>query len=254
MDDGSFKIVPKIRIRRFRRREGDWAQEGGNNTLIVMGTDRAVPGGGPATVGDGSTAVGSAKDDGHIGTIHVVTGRKDADGNTDLVGDDSALYLSSRTNPDSNLAVDGAIGGQVEWKYPKTVPAAILRSDNIRIVYRNSGDIRILSDGAKSFLVMDDNYLDVGVSEKIFMSAGDTRMEIRSSGDVKLGPLAAALSDLISSLVGAISDSQIVSMNGNLGAPVPFNSAMPGGLKFNMLSKLNAWKSKWLSEDFINKA
>jgi hypothetical protein len=250
--DASFKFSKGSQDKRFRRREGDWSQEGSNNTLIVLETDRAKPNGGPAGTADGlGTFQESVKlqDNERVGAIHIVAGRISESGDTDLVGDDSYLYMSSLTNPDVNIAIE-KIGGETDWEPAKKVPALIAKSNNIRIVYRNTGDIRILSDGAKSFLVMNDKFIDWSVEENFWLNVGGTKMEIKdeaNSNKIRIGPLVPGLKDLVDSLHSALSRATVVSYTGNMGAPVPNN----GDLKINLLQALDEWRSSWLEMPYM---
>ena len=248
---GYYKVTEGTVPRRFRRREGDWAQEGGNNTLIVMGTDRAVAGGGPATVDDGLGTKDSVADGKRTGVVHLVAGRVDGFGNTDLVADDAYLYIASATDLDENLDLQG-VGQGTQWPDAKDTEAGILRSRNIRIVYRNDGDVRILSDGGQSFLVMNDNYVDVYVAKNIWMQAGETKMEVRdetNDGVVRLGPLAASLADLIQRMSVVLGNAGLTVGPGNLMAPVPSAGTFQSEMNMTLLE----WQNTWLTGDYIRK-
>jgi hypothetical protein len=157
MGKGYLKVVEKVPVS-FVRRGGDWAQEGGNNTLIVMGTDRVSPDG-PATLDDG---LGSTESDGGgtgTGTVMIVAGRQDmAGGNPDINNDDTTLYLSQKTDADTNLGL-----GDIVDTFDGA-PAAILESDNIRLVYRSS--TKIAAADASNYLYFDDKKIEIKVSEK----------------------------------------------------------------------------------------
>ena len=243
---------------RFQRREGDWRQEGSNNTLIVLGTDRAIAGGGPAGLDDGlgsSTGVEDAQGR-RIGAVHLVAGRIDPF-NTDLVGDDAYLYLVSSTDVDQNIAAPD-LGGNGEWKDAgaddgRPVAAAVMKSEYIRLVYRNSGDIRILSDGGKSYLVMNDKFIDGYVSDHVWMQAGNTKFEIQKSnnpGVARLGPLVKALTELATIIANDIADPSLNVGLGNMLAPIPNIGTMQNKLAVD----IQVWQNKWLTGDYIKEA
>ena len=251
-NDASRKIEDKFLTRNVERRSGDWRQEGANNTLILLGTDRAKEGGGPATVNDGLGAANKVVANKRPGAVLIVAGRVDTSGNPDLIADDAFLYLSSNTNIDNNiLPSDKAyIRGGTPWGANSSVPGAVLKSTHIRLVYRNSGDVRILSDGAKSFLIMNDKFVDWSISDNFWLNVGGTKMEIQNEDNlnrIKLGPLIPSLVDLVDRLMLAIAISTTVSMTGNHGAPVPNN----GQLKDEMLQALHEWKGAWIEEPYM---
>ena len=132
----------------FARRSGDWSQEGGNNTLIVMETDRAAPG--PASVDDGLGAAEAPGGGKGTGTIHLVTGRKQSDPDFNI--DDAFLYLSQKTQVDDNLklSANGATN---------SVPAAVIKSGAVRIVARQN--IRIALDGEGSYIFIDAGQIEI---------------------------------------------------------------------------------------------
>lgn len=128
----------------FVRRVGDSVLQGSNNTIIVLGTDRARRG--PATVGDGlghASAPGGGKS---AGAIHIIAGRSDPAGNPDMSSDRSFFYLSMRCRIDDalDLASVGASGD------PSS--AAALKADAVRVVCRR--DVKISVDGGSSYIVL----------------------------------------------------------------------------------------------------
>lgn len=137
-------------------REGEWFQQGRNNTLIFFGRDRAKKG--PATIEDGNNVDGA-------GSLLFVVGRHDADGNPDLTSDDAYLYLSMKTDADQNLGLDGMKGGggyEIKPNDPGA-KATILTSDHVRLVFRK--DIKItFSDGA-SFIHIKDGGAEIKIKD-----------------------------------------------------------------------------------------
>lgn len=160
----------------FSQRLGDRTIEGANNSLIVFGTDRARPDG-PATVDDGMgtresrEGLGGGK---KTGTIHAVVGRKDPGGNPDFRSDDSFLYLTMRSNVDRNLAIEDV--GQPQ----NAVPAAMLKSDCIRLVARNTVKIVLQKDGKnRGYVLMDDDHCEIVI--------GQTHVSLSNNGVVLSG-------------------------------------------------------------------
>jgi hypothetical protein len=148
------ETVPK----RFVRRLGDQALEGSNNTLIILGTDRAKRG--PATVDDGLGTVN--KGGKGTGTIHLVAGRNDPEGNPDFDNDKSFIYISMRTMVDENLGLSMGT--------PRSdASGIIMKSDNIRLVAK-SGDVKISMDGGKNYIILDEG--------KCLLQIGETSIEV----------------------------------------------------------------------------
>lgn len=137
----------------FTRRLGDQVIHGSNNAVIILGTDRASKG--PAGLGAG---LGHIKADGKgkkTGTVHIIAGRQDPDGNPDFVKDSSFLYLSMKTKVDENLILS-----DVE-KATNDVPALIGKSDAVRLVFRK--DLKISSEDGKRYIYADDKYIIVKI-------------------------------------------------------------------------------------------
>jgi hypothetical protein len=229
----------------FTRRQGDWVAEGANNTILVLGTDRARAGG-PATGNDGLGTLPGA------GSIAIIAGRHNSKGHPDFNSDDAFVYLSMKTNVDANLAYgsEGALGRSPAKAAAKAV---VLKSDNIRAVFRDNGDVRIANEDGKTFVVVSKDYIDGHVGKDLWIDVGGIGLEVHSSDKVKLGPLADALADLAKRLTDAFMQAGTVSMAGNLGAPVPFAGsdlqtkvAGPGGA-------LDKWKSQWIDDGYIKR-
>lgn len=161
-------------VPRFIKRYGDHALEGSNNTLIVMGTDRAKKG--KASIDDGLGNTKSKNGGKGTGSILIVSGRKDKD--PDFDKDDSFIYISSKTNCDTNLGLD-----KVE-KNADEKPSIIAKSDTIRLVYRNS--IKIVLDGGKNYVYIDDGKVTINIdknkiemdSKKLTADVGNTKLKL----------------------------------------------------------------------------
>jgi hypothetical protein len=146
------EIVPELLTR-----EGEWFQQGRNNSLIFFGRDRAKKG--PATIDDGNGNETEA------GALLAVVGRHDPDGNPDLTQDDAYLYLSMKTDADQNLGLDKMKGGggyEVKPNDPGS-KAAILMSDHVRLVFRK--DIKITFDDGSSFIHIKDGGAEIKIKD-----------------------------------------------------------------------------------------
>lgn len=159
----------------FVGREGDWVAEGGNNTLIVLGTDRP---------GDVDSGLGAAEAEGNgkrAGTIHLVAGRASSD--PDFLADASFLYLSQRTDCDENLGTTGIEDSA------RGVPAAVLKSQNIRIGFETLklyvGDGKyVFMDGGKLKAVFGDASVEM-IDSQLLLRVGTTKVTIRG-GEVSV--------------------------------------------------------------------
>lgn len=128
----------------FIRRVGDHVSFGSNNVIQIMGTDRAKKG--PAKISDG-LGVGGQKESAGTGTYHVIAGRQDEEGNPDFVKDLSFIYLSMKTDADTNLGTES-----IE-KASEPGPAFIAKTDAVRLVAREN--VKIWIDGSKSYIFLD---------------------------------------------------------------------------------------------------
>lgn len=174
MPSGYQKVVEDVPDL-FTRRQGDWTAEGGNNTLIVLGTDRCRRG--PATIEDGLGTV--AKGGKKAGSILAVAGRKDPRGNPDLDADDTTLYLSMRTEVDKNLNTGGIFTDD-------TGPAAVVKSDHVRIVFRKN--LKIATAEPNSHIFFDEGSLVADLQDKVRLTlnvdGGDTLAVIEAEGNI----------------------------------------------------------------------
>lgn len=159
MAKGYLKVIEKVPVQ-FVRRGGDWVQEGGNNTLIVMGTDRAAPDG-PASIDDGLGTV-DAEDGGRgAGTIIFVVGRHDLEGgNPDINGDDATIYISQKTDIDNNIGTT--------FETTDKGPAAVVISDLVRFVFRNN--LKIASAVSATHAFLDGDHLRIDMQGKAKVS------------------------------------------------------------------------------------
>lgn len=159
------KVVEKVPTR-FIRRNGDWVQEGGNNTLLVMGTDRAAAG--PASVDDGLGTVEAEGGGRGTGVIHATVGRKQND--PDFATDDAFFYLAMKTDADANLKSDGLEEGTSKQ------PAGVLKSTDVRIVFGgpgSKGNLKIYLDVEHK-----DRYLFMNKDRAVASMADDSRVVV----------------------------------------------------------------------------
>ena len=160
--------VVKEAVARFIKRPGDKIVQGSNAARIVLGMDRALPGPAPAelpplpntatidmVVGYGRTGTPTAP-------IPVANSRGElevdkspqvpdnpVEGDPDMAFDPTRFYLSENTNADLNFGT--VIPGIPPTPGPK--PAAVIKSEQIRLLANPGGDIKIA--GAANALVLD---------------------------------------------------------------------------------------------------
>jgi len=174
------KVIEPV-PRSFTLRVGDWAQEGSNNTLIVLGTDRAANG--PATIDDG---LGTVEADGGgrgAGSITIVAGRQDPDGNPDQTSDDAFIYLSQRTNADDNLGTGGIVAKT------KNQPAFIAKSTDIRLGFGGpdgTGCFKLYLDDVdmNRYIYIDGGLMQLSISDDTTVSLVQDTIEVRVASNV----------------------------------------------------------------------
>ena len=142
----------KEAVPEFKKRYADRVIAGSNNSIMVLGTDRISS----IQTGHGNQAA--------AGSALVAVGRNSE--NVSFVSDSSFLYLSMKTDADENLGLNN-----IEFN-TNNIPAAIMKSDAIRIVARQNlkivvGDayITIKADGS---VVIDGNVqLGSGAAQRL---------------------------------------------------------------------------------------
>ena len=253
------KLINYEAVPRYRKRPGEFAFEGSNNTLIVLGCDRT---GAVAKYkvdpSKGKIADGFPSEDnqkGDAGAIDLVVGRgqdvktagkkvknsldnkeigkatKDLvenEGDPDLRFDRSRVLISQRTNPDTNFKIDSIVKTHTKENEVKDVQdgcgAVVIKSDKIRLISRQ--DIVILVLGAKdSDKDPNGNVLDPEPDPKNCASVtiranGDIIFTPASTGIIKLGGEDANIA-LLGMNIGA------TNANGEVTAP-PIMSTMGG--------------------------
>lgn len=177
----SYDIIKEDDVPKFTKRIGDHVLAGSNNSYMVFGTDRATIG--PAKLTDGLGHINTEGGGKGTGTIHIVTGIKDKDGNPDLNLDSSYIYVTMKTEVDKNA------GTMMEGDVGKS-PAIIMKSDAIRTIFRK--DIKIALDGSDTYAFIDKDKVIIHLDDKksiIEMTKGgitiqnDNKAKITLSGD-----------------------------------------------------------------------
>lgn len=194
----SYDMIQEDDVPPFTRRVGDLVYQGSNNTILIFGTDRAKDG--PAKLSDG---LGHLKDGGKgkkTGTIHMIAGRTDKDGNPDFQKDLAFVYLTMKTKLDTNLKVD--LKGDAKLPADNDVAGAVVKSDHIRFMARKNVKICLedstnfiafdkdkvcisVKDG-KNFVTMEEKKTVINVGNKtiITIDGGGEKITVKSSGKV----------------------------------------------------------------------
>lgn len=197
----SAKITDYEAVPRFRKRPGDFAFQGSNNTLIVLGTDRTGRTAEFEPSPKGKRTKGKPKKDqkGKAGTIDIVAGRgqkkkteiKEIDnslgrkegskrkgdenreeGDPDFSFDLSRMYVSMNTDADGNFEINFS-------SKEDPGPATIIKTDHIRLVARKTTKILVQpkSDSPESecagFLLKDGNVVAIPASNGYVLLGGE---------------------------------------------------------------------------------
>lgn len=157
----------------FVQRVGDHVLQGSNNTIIILGRDRAKDG--PASVRDGLGVSGSPNKGKESGTIHMIAGRDRPD--PDFDKDRSFVYLSMKTRVDENLGLENFGGASND------TAAFVGKSDAVRLVFRK--DIKITFDGGKNYIYIDKDGCTINI-DKSFLKMTSEKIVIES-GKIELG-------------------------------------------------------------------
>jgi hypothetical protein len=165
----------------FQVRVGDYVLHGSNNSSLILGRDRAKDG--PATVKDGLGTVDDSGKGKGTGIAHLVAGRMDKNGDPDFKKDLSFVYLAMKTKLDDNLKVDTK--GDVKQKKDNDVPAAIMKSDHIRAMFRKNA--MVLIEDSTNFVFVDKDSAIVSIADGknyIKIEKNKTTMKIGSAAKV----------------------------------------------------------------------
>ena len=221
------RIEVREPVPRFKKRPGDLALEGSNNTLIVLGRDRLETFGVGNSIFDGKFSQFSS-----AGSIDMVAGRGSGDrsstegtasnstgtsgnlvvndigevevdkyignlisseGDPDVKNDRSRILISQRTSPDQMLGIDRIYNSPL-MKVDDSVSgdaAVVIKTDKVRIVARS--DVQFLVTGydtAQDALgnVVKDESSDINTFASITIkSNGDIVFKPSKEGYIKLG-------------------------------------------------------------------
>ena len=257
-DSDAAKQMKYESVPRYRKRPGDVALEGTNNTLIVLGTDRtgpvaeyeddpdkgkvpkAVENDMPEEEGTGMIDLvagrGQTEDTGgkpvenKIGKKELGKDKKnkaEKEGDPDLRNDRSRILIAQKTKADKNFGIDKVIEGHTKIQPVKDESgegAIVIKSDKVRLIARH--DLVILVTGATE---RDDNgnVRDVEASEAdcasvIVRTNGDIIFTPSATGLIRLGGEDATLSPLCTRV------SRVPGMPGPLAPPPPIVDTMGG--------------------------
>lgn len=252
----SFTAEP---VPRFTKRPGDTVLQGSNNTLICLGQDRGFS---ITPTEQASTSTTSVPTDFlGAGTIDLVAGRgavpesvtspiiventrglsetnkdfvrtqqvgaednstyRPNEGDPDFSSDASRIYISMKTNGDENFSLEP----YSETTSTEQVPAdafVVSKSNNIRLVARESGTIRVVKEGENRAVIQmePDGTIIVDGPKVIIGSGSEDQVVIGDGGDQSM-----LLGDDFLEGLGAFLDSLSTAV-GNFGGPLPqINSA-----------------------------
>ncbi len=195
------KVTDYEAVPRYRKRPGDTALQGSNNTLIVLGTDRTGRTAEFESTPKGKRAKQKPKNDqkGKAGTIDIVAGRgqkkkteiKEVDnslgrkegskrkadenreeGDPDFAFDLSRMYVSMNTDADGNFEINFS-------SKESPGPATVIKTDHIRLVARKTAKILVQPEAGApesecaGFLLKDGNVVAVPASSGYVMLGGE---------------------------------------------------------------------------------
>lgn len=217
-DSDSGKVSDMEEVPRYRKRPGDLAFQGSNNTLIVLGTDRTGP---AAEVendpekGKGAKKKPQKDQSGKAGSIDLVVGRgmkaktapetvqnslgttetqkdvtkeKDNEGDPDFEFDAGRIYLSMNTDGDENFGVKVAgISKDAKGSY------GVIKVDHVRIIARKS----------VKYILQETQDTPESECPAIVMKDGNVVIVAADSGLLKLGGDDASMAILCQPLASA---------------------------------------------------
>ena len=154
-----YDMIQEDDVPPFVRRVGDTVYQGSNNSILIFGTDRAKDG--PAKIGDGLGTLSDGGKGKKTGTIHLIVGRQDKDGNPDFKKDSAFIYLTMKTKLDTNLKVD--LKGDAKIAADNDVAGAIVKSDHVRLMARKN--VKILLEDSTNFVAMDKDKVCVSLKD-----------------------------------------------------------------------------------------
>ena len=242
----------KEAVPRYTKRPGDLVLQGTNNTLISLGTDRQS---GSDAIGVASSAMVQAESGSSMqtellgaGTIDIVAGRGQGasapptatntrnfeevdkrptaatnpqEGDPDYASDLSRVYVSMRTDGDSNFGLEPYNGAKTTTTVDDDA-FVIAKSNNVRVISREDGTVRIVKEGANraviqleadGTVIIDGPKIVIGDGRTGQTEIGDGATEADILGDLFM----VAFNQFLTELSDAV---------GNLGIPLtPINAA-----------------------------
>lgn len=206
----SSRLTPSCAAPRFKKRPGDLALEGSNNTLIVLGTNRAGPVAEYSTspIRDSNNKLFTIRtpnipfNDDPSGCIDMVAGRRNMgkiavnslglfevdksynftkefenEGDPNLKTDKSRIRISESTKIDVDLGIDNFNKSNFSISTDDNAGGIIIKSDSIRMVARKDLEILVADDFKKSdsyaaILIKADGNIVFKPSEKGYIKLG----------------------------------------------------------------------------------
>tara|TARA_Y100001963_G_scaffold157443_1_gene253686 strand:- start:24 stop:1484 length:1461 start_codon:yes stop_codon:yes gene_type:complete len=216
-------------VPRFSKDCADLVLQGSNNTLIRLGRDTAPAGRESETPAQGFLA--------GTGTIDIVAGRGAITGTTPASALNDREYEETDKNPANSISTEGAANLEADLSrvyvsmktspdaalglsYSHSVPAAeevpsiIIKSDEVRLVARETGSVRLVKEGGTCELSMlPDNTVAINGS-KVYLGLNSLGVETQPAVMGKL--LETALHNFADDLLSALT----VDACGNLATPL----------------------------------
>tara|TARA_Y100000034_G_scaffold93721_1_gene113476 strand:- start:48 stop:1337 length:1290 start_codon:yes stop_codon:yes gene_type:complete len=232
-------------IPRFSKMCGDLTIQGSNNTLISLGSDRdgdpfsgtgdklagsidIVAGRGMTTATSPTSVVENTRGYEETDKAPHLTGKalfdNPAEGDPDFNNDLSRIYLSMNTNGDDNFSLT----------YPDSIesvtskPYAIVKSDEVRLIARETGSIRITKEGSNKAVI---TMLSDG---KILIDSSNVMIGAGATEQIVLGNV---LTDLIGRIIDQINLISVPTGVGPSGPPV--NAAAFSAIKAQLSTALS---------------
>ena len=158
------EVVPS-----FSKRCSDLSLLGSNNTRIVLGEDRtgsvdndpSVTGAGTIDIvagtgqaGSGNEAISIENTRGYSEADRLSTSQSQSEGDPDFITDLSRLYISMKTNGDTNFEINTPSIGSTDGSDSGEGPYAVVKSTHPRIIAKSDGSIKIVHESGSS-IVMD---------------------------------------------------------------------------------------------------
>ena len=204
------EVVPN-----FSSRCSDLSLLGSNNTRIVLGEDRtgsidndpSVTGMGTIDIVAGTGQAGSGNEDisientrGYSEADRLSTSQSQSEGDPDFITDLSRLYISMKTNGDTNFEINTPSIGITDGSDSGEGPYAVMKSTHPRIIAKNDGSIKIVHESGSSIVMDSSGNVSVVTNGMISMGTSANNLEPFVRGDTlknALDDFANALSSLV---------------------------------------------------------